>query len=106
VIASIVQPDGTAPMAEFANVFDPSGDPQKAMVGMMQVSECGGGVIGWLLLLTTKKRRIRWTGRNDAINDRPANIFEWISTRSYPREIFSTLSLPCVWFGRSVPQLR
>ena len=29
--------DGTAPMAEFADVFDPSGDPQKAMVGMMQV---------------------------------------------------------------------
>jgi hypothetical protein len=24
-------------MAEFADVFDPSGDPQKAMVGMMQV---------------------------------------------------------------------
>lgn len=30
--------DGTAPMAEFADVFDPAGDPQKAMVGMMQVS--------------------------------------------------------------------
>lgn len=29
--------DGTAPMAEFADVFDPAGDPQKAMVGMMQV---------------------------------------------------------------------
>lgn len=25
-------------MAQFADVFDPSGDPQKAMVGMMQVS--------------------------------------------------------------------
>ena len=37
VTASIAQPDGTAPMAEFADVFDPSGDPQKAMVGMMQV---------------------------------------------------------------------
>jgi hypothetical protein len=32
--------DGTAPMAEFADVFDPSGDPQKAMVGMMQVRSC------------------------------------------------------------------
>lgn len=31
--------DGTAPMAEFADVFDPAGDPQKAMVGMMQVSK-------------------------------------------------------------------
>ena len=39
VAASIAQPDGTAPMAEFADVFDPSGDPQKAMVGMMQVRD-------------------------------------------------------------------
>jgi hypothetical protein len=38
VTASIAQPDGTAPMAEFADVFDLGGDPQKAMVGMMQVS--------------------------------------------------------------------
>ena len=37
VSASIAQPDGTAPMAEFADVFDPAGDPQAAMVGMMQV---------------------------------------------------------------------
>ena len=37
VSASIAQPDGTAPIAEFADVFDPAGDPQKAMVGMMQV---------------------------------------------------------------------
>ena len=42
VTASIAQPDGTAPMAEFVDVFDPSGDPQKAMVGMMQVSGEGG----------------------------------------------------------------
>ena len=39
VTASIAQPDGTAPMAEFADVFDPSGDPQRAMVGMMQVRD-------------------------------------------------------------------
>jgi len=32
VSASIAQPDGTAPMVEFADVFDPNGDPQKAMV--------------------------------------------------------------------------
>lgn len=38
VTVSIAQPDGTTPMAEFADVFDPSGDPQKAMVGMIQVS--------------------------------------------------------------------
>jgi hypothetical protein len=29
-------------MAEFADVFDPAGDPQKAMVGMMQVCTCLG----------------------------------------------------------------
>ncbi|KAL3802760.1 hypothetical protein ACHAW5_008864 [Stephanodiscus triporus] len=55
VIASIVQPDGTAPMAEFANVFDPSGDPQKAMVGMMQypnfVSEEWSHVLTWDLFV-------------------------------------------------------
>lgn len=45
VVASVAQPDGTAPMAEFANVFDPSGDPQKAMVGMMKVSVCDLGKI-------------------------------------------------------------
>ncbi len=42
VTASIVQPDGTAPMAEFADVFDPNGDPQGAMIGMMRVSSGGG----------------------------------------------------------------
>jgi hypothetical protein len=36
VATSIVQQgEGvTAPLAEFANVFDPSGDPQKAFMGM------------------------------------------------------------------------
>ena len=51
VAASIVQPDGTAPMAEFADVFDPSGDPQGAMIGMMKypnfVSEEWSHVLTW-----------------------------------------------------------
>ncbi|KAL3796144.1 hypothetical protein HJC23_000647 [Cyclotella cryptica] len=55
VTASIAQPDGTAPMAEFADVFDPSGDPQKAMVGMMQypnfVSEEWSHVLTWDLFV-------------------------------------------------------
>mmetsp|Transcript_2139 Transcript_2139/g.4571 ORF Transcript_2139/g.4571 Transcript_2139/m.4571 type:complete len:254 (+) Transcript_2139:107-868(+) len=55
VSASIVQPDGTAPMAEFADVFDPSGDPQKAMVGMMQypnfVTEEWSHVLTWDLFV-------------------------------------------------------
>ncbi|EED87784.1 hypothetical protein THAPSDRAFT_264782, partial [Thalassiosira pseudonana CCMP1335] len=55
VSASIVQPDGTAPMAEFADVFDPSGDPQSAMVGMMQypnfVSEEWSHVLTWDLFV-------------------------------------------------------
>jgi len=55
VSASIAQPDGTAPMAEFADVFDPSGDPQKAMVGMMQypnfVSEEWSHVLTWDLFV-------------------------------------------------------
>lgn len=55
VSASIAQPDGTAPMAEFADVFDLSGDPQKAMVGMMQypnfVSEEWSHVLTWDLFV-------------------------------------------------------
>lgn len=51
VSASIGQPDGTAPMAEFNDVFDPSGDPQKAMIGMMRypnfVSEEWSHVLTW-----------------------------------------------------------
>ena len=37
ISCTILYLDGTAPMAEFADVFDPAGDPQRAMVGMMQV---------------------------------------------------------------------
>ena len=55
VTASIAQPDGTAPMAEFADVFDPAGDPQRAMVGMMQypnfVSEEWSHVLTWDLFV-------------------------------------------------------
>lgn len=55
VSASIAQPDGTAPMVEFADVFDPNGDPQKAMVGMMQypnfVSEEWSHVLTWDLFV-------------------------------------------------------
>lgn len=55
VAASITQPDGTAPMAEFADVFDPSGNPQRAMVGMMQypnfVSEEWSHVLTWDLFV-------------------------------------------------------
>ena len=55
VAASIAQPDGTAPMAEFADVFDPAGDPQKAMIGMMTypnfVSEEWSHVLTWDLFV-------------------------------------------------------
>lgn len=54
---SIVQPEGTAPMLEFADVFNPSGDPQGAMVHMMTypnfVSEEWSHVLTWDL----------WVGR-------------------------------------------
>ena len=33
---SITAEGGTAPIAEFAGVFDPAGEPQKAMVGESQ----------------------------------------------------------------------
>jgi Domain of unknown function (DUF4281) len=55
VVASIVQPGGSAPLAEFADVFDPLGDPQKGMVGMMQypnfVSEEWSHVLTWDLFV-------------------------------------------------------
>lgn len=55
VTASIGQPDGTAPIAEFNDVFDPAGDPQKAMMGMMQypnfVSEEWSHVLTWDLFV-------------------------------------------------------
>jgi hypothetical protein len=55
VSASIAQPDGTAPMAEFSLVFDPAGDPQGGMMGMMRypnfVSEEWSHVLTWDLFV-------------------------------------------------------
>lgn len=55
VVVSASQPDGTAPMAEFSDVFDPSGDPQQAMVGMMRypnfVTEEWSHVLTWDLFV-------------------------------------------------------
>lgn len=55
VIASIVQPGGSAPLAEFADVFDPAGDPQKAFIGMMQypnfITEEWSHVLTWDLFV-------------------------------------------------------
>ena len=36
VVVSANQVDGTAPIKEFAGVFDPAGNPQLALLGMMQ----------------------------------------------------------------------
>jgi hypothetical protein len=55
VILSASEPNGTAPIAEFADVFDPAGNPQHAMVGMMKypnfVSEEWSHVLTWDLLV-------------------------------------------------------
>lgn len=55
VIVSASQDQGTAPILEFADVFDPSGDPQGAMLGMMRypnfVSEEWSHVLTWDLLV-------------------------------------------------------
>eukprot|EP00607_Mallomonas_marina_P005543 CAMPEP_0182427938 /NCGR_PEP_ID=MMETSP1167-20130531/20902_1 /TAXON_ID=2988 /ORGANISM="Mallomonas Sp, Strain CCMP3275" /LENGTH=455 /DNA_ID=CAMNT_0024610541 /DNA_START=288 /DNA_END=1656 /DNA_ORIENTATION=+ len=52
---SISQPEGTAPIAQFADVFDPSGNPLQAMMGMMSyknfVSEEWSHVLTWDLLV-------------------------------------------------------
>eukprot|EP00565_Helicotheca_tamesis_P002684 CAMPEP_0185731548 /NCGR_PEP_ID=MMETSP1171-20130828/13242_1 /TAXON_ID=374046 /ORGANISM="Helicotheca tamensis, Strain CCMP826" /LENGTH=128 /DNA_ID=CAMNT_0028400835 /DNA_START=371 /DNA_END=757 /DNA_ORIENTATION=- len=55
VASSIGQPEGTAPMVEFNDVFDPSGDPQGAMINMMRypnfVSEEWSHVLTWDLFV-------------------------------------------------------
>lgn len=55
VVVSASQDQGTAPILEFADVFDPAGDPQSAMVGMMRypnfVSEEWSHVLTWDLLV-------------------------------------------------------
>lgn len=55
VLASISQDSGTAPIAEFNDVFDPSGNPQAAMVNMMRypnfVSEEWSHVLTWDLFV-------------------------------------------------------
>eukprot|EP01036_Dinobryon_divergens_P029153 gene29152-38216_t len=55
VIVSASQEDGTAPIAEFSKVFDPAGNPQQAMLGMMTypnfVSEEWSHVLTWDLFV-------------------------------------------------------
>ena len=55
VVASIVQPGGSAPLVEFADVFDPAGDPQRAFINMMQypnfVTEEWSHVLTWDLFV-------------------------------------------------------
>lgn len=55
VAASPGQPTGTAPILEFNDVFDPSGDPQAAMMNMMSypnfVSEEWSHVLTWDLFV-------------------------------------------------------
>lgn len=73
VFSSILQPDGTAPMVEFNDVFDPSGDPQKAMMGMMKypnfVSEEWSHVLTWDLFV----------GRYVWLDGLKRNIITWHS---------------------------
>lgn len=53
--SSIVQPGATAPLQEFNGVFDPAGNPQEAMMGMMRypnfVSEEWSHVLAWDLFV-------------------------------------------------------
>ena len=55
VLFSVNQPNGTAPIAEFAEVFNPTGDPLGGMLGMMNypnfVSEEWSHVLTWDLLV-------------------------------------------------------
>ena len=55
VVASASQDQGTAPLVEFNDVFNPAGDPQAAMIGMMKypnfVSEEWSHVLTWDLFV-------------------------------------------------------
>jgi hypothetical protein len=55
VLLSVLEPNGTAPLVEFADVFNPDGNPQGAMVHMMTypnfVSEEWSHVLTWDLLI-------------------------------------------------------
>jgi len=55
VVASATQENGTAPIEEFNGVFDPTGDPQAAMIGMMRypnfVTEEWSHVLTWDLFV-------------------------------------------------------
>jgi len=56
VASSIVQPGGTAPLAEFNDVFNPSGDPQAAFMNMVTnypnfVAEEWSHVLTWDLFV-------------------------------------------------------
>lgn len=55
VATSISEPNGTAPLAEFTGVFDPTGAPLSAMMGMMKypnfVSEEWSHVLAWDLFI-------------------------------------------------------
>lgn len=84
VFSSILQPDGTAPLVEFNDVFDPSGDPQSAMMGMMKyrnfVSEEWSHVLTWDLFVG------RWIwmdglkkGGDDTENDESGGVFTGVS---------------------------
>lgn len=55
MVASATQENGTAPLVEFNDVFDPSGNPQEAMINMMRypnfVSEEWSHVLTWDLFV-------------------------------------------------------
>lgn len=55
VASSIIEPGATAPLEEFSGVFDPSGNPQAAFLGMMKypnfVSEEWSHVLSWDLFV-------------------------------------------------------
>lgn len=76
VAASIAQPGGTAPLAEFNDVFDPNGDPQLAFMGMTQypnfISEEWSHVLTWDIFVG---RYIWKDGLDRNINTRVSVLF-------------------------------
>ena len=73
VATSISQPDGTAPLAEFAGVFDPSGNPLQAMMGMMKYPN-----------FVSEVRRLEGTESLSAPERHPSSISQPLSRAPCP----------------------
>jgi hypothetical protein len=105
VLKSISEPDGTAPLTEFAGVFDPSGYPLQSMMGMMKypnfVSEEWSHVLVWdlfvgrLIWLDGIQKNI-FTGHSVLLTNLigpPGFLLHFLTCKLFRKEFMVTLTL-------------